>query len=165
MGERRYPPAVRAEVVRLARAGRRLEDLAAEFGPSRATIRYWIRQADLGGPGPAGLDATHPQLAAELDPDRHPPIDPTLLSAGSNRKVGWRCPRGHRWEATVASRVRGTGCPTCAGRHPAGIGVTHPALAAQLDPDHNPDIDPLTLTAGSMRKVWWRCPDAVRYPR
>jgi hypothetical protein len=53
----------------------------------------------------------------------------------------------------VASRVRGTGCPTCAGRHPTGIATTHPALAAEFDPDHNPGLDPTTLTAGSETKV------------
>jgi len=44
---RAYPLEFRAKVVELARAGRRPEDLAAEFELSNQTIRNWIRQADL----------------------------------------------------------------------------------------------------------------------
>jgi transposase len=44
---RAYPLEFRAKIVELARAGRRPEDLATEFGLSNQTIRNWIRQADL----------------------------------------------------------------------------------------------------------------------
>jgi transposase len=44
---RAYPPDFRAKVVDLARAGRRLADLASEFQLGRQTIRNWIKQADL----------------------------------------------------------------------------------------------------------------------
>ncbi len=44
---RAYPLEFRAKIVELARAGRRPEDLAAEFELSNQTIRNWIRQADL----------------------------------------------------------------------------------------------------------------------
>lgn len=31
----------------------------------------------------------------------------------SHKKVWWQCRRGHEWEAVVASRNRGIGCPYC----------------------------------------------------
>ncbi len=42
-----YPPAFRRQIVELARAGRSINELAAEFEPSGETIRNWIKQAHL----------------------------------------------------------------------------------------------------------------------
>ena len=44
---RSYPPELREKVVALARTGRRLDDLADEFGLARQTVRNWLKQADL----------------------------------------------------------------------------------------------------------------------
>ena len=44
---RSYPPDFRQKVVDLARTGRRLDDLANEFGLARQTVRNWIKQAEL----------------------------------------------------------------------------------------------------------------------
>jgi hypothetical protein len=73
------------------------------------------------------------------------------------RKVWWRCPDGHTWQTPVAKRAqvsRGeTGyCPECANRQAAQrlrarwatrtvddpLPLTHPAVAAQLDPPASP---------------------------
>jgi transposase len=42
-----YPPDFRQKVVELAQAGRRLDDLASEFGLGRQTVCNWVKQADL----------------------------------------------------------------------------------------------------------------------
>lgn len=42
-----YPPEFRRKVVELARAGRRLDELAAEFSLAPQTVRNWVKQADL----------------------------------------------------------------------------------------------------------------------
>jgi hypothetical protein len=39
--------------------------------------------------------------------------DPTTVTAGSNQKRLWRCVVGHEWEAPVAARTSGHGCPSC----------------------------------------------------
>ena len=44
---RPYPVEYRAEMVRLVRAGRGIEELSREFEPSHQTIRNWVRQADV----------------------------------------------------------------------------------------------------------------------
>ena len=41
-----YPPEFRRQIVDLARAGRSVPELAAEFEPSGQTIRNWIKQAE-----------------------------------------------------------------------------------------------------------------------
>jgi transposase len=44
---RSYPLEFRHKVIELARAGRRVEDLAAEFQLAEQTIRNWLKQADV----------------------------------------------------------------------------------------------------------------------
>ena len=60
--------------------------------------------------GSNDLATTNPDLAAQATG-----WDPTTLSAGSNRRVAWRCGQGHVWEASPNSRTRGSGCPYCTG--------------------------------------------------
>jgi hypothetical protein len=99
------------------------------------------------------LATTHPELASEADG-----WDPSSLNAGSNKKVRWRCARGHNWSAVVASRGTGqkSNCPVCIGKKVlAGfndIATTHPSLASEAD-----GWDPSSLNAGSNKKVSWRC--------
>lgn len=55
------------------------------------------------------LKSTHPAIAKEADG-----WDPTLIIAGSNKKLKWICPEGHRWITSAAKRTSGgTGCPSC----------------------------------------------------
>ena len=42
-----YPPAYRARMVELVRAGRTPEELGREFEPTAQSIRNWVQQADL----------------------------------------------------------------------------------------------------------------------
>ena len=97
------------------------------------------------------LATTNPELAAQADG-----WDPTTLTAGSGKKVGWRCQKGHTWTAALTSRSGGYGCPICSGHQVLtgynDLATTNPELAAQAD-----GWDPATLTAGSGKKVGWRC--------
>jgi hypothetical protein len=40
--------------------------------------------------------------------------DPTEFTSGSGSKKSWKCLEGHTWNASISSRNRGNGCPTCA---------------------------------------------------
>src|SRR5450755_4829789 len=75
--------------------------------------------------------------------------------------------RGHDWEAVVANRAAGTGCPACWQAPRAVVqsivapdrSLAHraPWLLAELHPTRNPGLDPETLGARSGRRVWWSC--------
>ena len=54
------------------------------------------------------LQTTNPLLAQEAFD-----WDPKTLSAGSSKKRKWKCTESHIWTASVKSRLRGTGCPSC----------------------------------------------------
>ena len=54
---------------------------------------------------------THPQHAKLADG-----WDPKAFTAGSNVKVRWKCPEGHKWTAMInsVSNSKHLGCPSCA---------------------------------------------------
>lgn len=112
-------------------------------------------------PGETDLATQHPQLAAQWHPTKNGDLTPTEVLPGSHREVWWRCDRGHVWQAGVNSRVKGSGCPVCAGRRlEAGendLSATHPQLAREWHPEKNGALRPSDVAAGTQRKVWWQC--------
>ena len=73
------------------------------------------------------LATTHPALAKEL-------ADPTLatkITHGSNKRVKWKCSKGHTWyiEPYHRTGIRPTGCPIC---NPTGVSNAEKQLVAVL---------------------------------
>ena len=105
------------------------------------------------------LVTTYPELAAQWDWEKNTML-PTAVTAGSNKKIWWACEYGHSWEATVASRVRGRGCPYCSGQKVWSgfndLATTHPALLLEWDFEKN-SFPPTEVSSGSEKKVWWKC--------
>ena len=99
------------------------------------------------------LAFTHPDLSKEVDG-----WDPREYSAGSNKKLGWKCKFDHRWTAVIAARTGKlkTGCPVCANQIVLSgfndLATKFPQLAMDLD-----GWDATTLGAGSNRRVNWKC--------
>ena len=63
------------------------------------------------------VSAVAPHLVWEWDYERNTAF-PEDVVARSGKKVWWRCPAGHSWEAVVATRtMKGVGCAKCAARH------------------------------------------------
>ena len=56
----------------------------------------------------------NPELAKEWHPTKNGTLLPSQVTTGSSKiKVWWLCPKGHEYQATVANRNNGTGCPIC----------------------------------------------------
>lgn len=121
------------------------------------------------------LASAYPELAAQWHPTRNGSLTPRQVTPYSNRKVWWVCPEGHEYPAVIATRTsHHSGCPYCAGRKVLpgfnDLAATHPEVAAQWHPGLNGALTPEQVTAGSHRKVWWKCPEghvwqAVVYAR
>jgi hypothetical protein len=100
--------------------------------------------------GKSSLSKTHPELAAQADG-----WDPLIYTAGSNKKVRWKCDLGHIFMAVLASRtLRGTGCPVCSNRQLLvgynDLATINSKLALEAD-----GWDPITVVKGSgVRKNW-----------
>lgn len=112
-------------------------------------------------PADNSLATKYPQLAAQWHPTKNGPLTPEQIPPGTIRKVWWRCEKGHEWQAGVASRVSGCGCPVCAGKKViAGendLASRFPIIAAQWCPEKNGSLTPRQVTPSSNKKVWWRC--------
>ena len=99
------------------------------------------------------LATTHPELAAQADG-----WDPTNVTAGTSKKLSWRCEFGHQWITGLTNRTResGTGCPSCSGRvaipGETDLATTHPELATQAV-----GWDPTKVKAGTNEKLKWCC--------
>ena len=61
------------------------------------------------------LATLRPDLINEWDYEKNVGILPNEMTLGSHKKVWWRCSAcNNEWEASVANRSRGRGCPLCA---------------------------------------------------
>ena len=60
------------------------------------------------------LATTNHELLSEWDYDKNLDISPYNITYGSDKKVWWKCKKGHEWKATINSRVAGRKCPKCA---------------------------------------------------
>ena len=113
-------------------------------------------------PGENDLATLYPEIAAQWHPAKNGPLTPDQVTPSSNRKVWWRCERGHDYLAWIAGRTRqGSGCPYCAGTKVLpgfnDLATRVPQIAAQWHPTFNGALTPSMVTPGSHRKVWWQC--------
>lgn len=98
------------------------------------------------------LQTIDPKVARELID-----ADPCLTSPFSNKKMKFKCPQGHIYEASTYNRVRNkSGCGYCSGiKALAGFNdlqTTHPELASQAF-----GWDPTKVRAGTHKKLTWQC--------
>ena len=102
------------------------------------------------------------RLLSEWDAEKNEGLMPEDVSAGSHKKVWWRCKSGHSWKSEIRTRALGAKCPCCAKRTlwvgDNDLATVNPALAAQWDAAKNGDLRPSDILAGSQQYAWWRCP-------
>lgn len=106
------------------------------------------------------LATTHPILVLEWNYERNGSIVPTLLTAGSNKTVWWKCKEGHEWQTSPISRQT-NGCPVCAGQKVlAGFNdfaSQQPSLMKEWNYEKNPTLQPYMVSKNSGKKAWWKC--------
>ena len=107
------------------------------------------------------LVTTNPELAKEWNYEKNGNLDPSTLKATSEKKVWWKCSKGHEWKAKVDSRKQGTGCPFCSGQQVLkgynDLATTNPSLVTEWNYGKNGDLKPDMVTSGSNQKIWWKC--------
>jgi len=104
------------------------------------------------------LATLHPEVAAEADG-----WDPANLLASSQKKMPWKCNKGHRWEASTYGRTTCKyGCPYCTNRKVwAGFNdlATHfPEIAKEAD-----GWDPTEFLPQSNKRMSWICSEGHRW--
>jgi hypothetical protein len=106
------------------------------------------------------LEVLRPDLAAQWHPSKNGTLSPAAVTPGSNKKVWWKCDKGHEWRTIIANRTRGNGCPFCSGNKVCknnSLSTLRPDLTAQWHPSKNRALTPDKVTPGSGKKVWWKC--------
>lgn len=63
--------------------------------------------------GETDLLTINPTLANDWNYEKNGNLKPENFTANSGKKVWWKCSKGHEWQATIASRNNGNGCPYC----------------------------------------------------
>ncbi|WP_410468544.1 zinc-ribbon domain-containing protein [Arthrobacter sp. A2-55] len=141
----------------------------AKVGIRSATGSRCRKCTDLSRQAPKpgrSLAEMFPEVAALWDFEANYPITPDHVSGRSNRRMYFRCPKGHPSElAYVSNRTAGNGCKKCSetvfteraiAKRP--LALVRPDLAAVWDFDRN-RIGPDEVTISSGLKVWWLCPN------
>jgi hypothetical protein len=117
--------------------------------------------------GETDLASINPSLAGEWDYVENSPLEPSQIAIRSHHKVGWICPKGHKYKAVVSSRANGTSCPYCAGvRILPGfndLATVRPDLAAEWDYSKNGEVTPDKVALNSMSSAHWLCPKGHPY--
>ena len=107
------------------------------------------------------LATTNPTLVKEWNYEKNGDLKPNMVMASSEKKVWWKCSKGHEWQATIINRNRGIGCPYCSGRQ-AIVGyndlvTTNPTLVKEWNYEKNGNLKPNMVMANSHEKAWWKC--------
>ena len=109
-------------------------------------------------PGINDLESQHPELALEWSPRNEK--KPYEVGPGSHKKAIWLGKCSHEWEASIRSRVKGTGCPYCSHNIVLpgfnDLETLFPDVAKEWSPRNLPEL-PSQVTAFRNKKKWWRC--------
>lgn len=126
-------------------------------------------------PGENDLESYSPELARQWIREKNGALTPDRVSISSNKRVWWRCDKGHEWQSAVSARTgRQSGCPYCGNRKVLpgfnDLKTMEPMVAAQWHPTLNAPLEPDMVLPGSAKRVWWKCSDghewrAVIYSR
>lgn len=104
---------------------------------------------------------THPHLLSEWHTEKNAPLLPENFARGSQKKVWWKCEKGHEWEAAISTRTRGSQCPYCSGRYVLegfnDFATVHSEFLSEWDDEKNLPLLPTRVLHSSNRKVWWKC--------
>lgn len=103
-------------------------------------------------------------LLQEWNYEKNGNLVPQAITQGSNQKVWWKCSKcSEEWQATIGNRaILGRSCPYCSNQKirvgKNDLAITHPQLAAEWDYEKNGELTPQSITYGSGKKIWWKCP-------
>lgn len=113
------------------------------------------------------LGTLFPWLKDQWDKDANGELTPENVFPKSNRRVGWICDQGHKWETKIYHRTDGQGCPYCAGQKPipgeTDLETLEPAISRQWHPSQNGDRRPSEFTRFSHFGAMWLCDNGHEY--
>ena len=109
------------------------------------------------------LQEEFPEIAKEWNYERNKKLTPDTVASRSSQKVWWCCQKYHHEFQTIISNrtTKGVNCPYCSNKRVLtgfnDLATTNPELLEEWDWEKNSKITPYSVTAGSGKKVWWKC--------
>ena len=106
-----------------------------------------------------------PELVAEWDVEKNKGVTPDAYSARNNKKVWWKCSKGHSWLASINTRGEyKLGCPYCAGQKVVSgendfeswCRDNNLNLLKEWDYDLNV-VEPNEIPRTYKKKAYWKC--------
>ncbi len=113
--------------------------------------------------GETDLETWYPDLAKEWDYDKNVYLKPSDVTSGSEKKVWWKCDKGHSFMAKIHHRTHkeGSKCPYCSGKlaikGETDLETVRPDIAKQWDYERNKELIPCDYTVYSNKNVYWKC--------
>lgn len=108
----------------------------------------------------SSLLVSNTEIAQEWNYEKNATLKPEHFTPNSNKKVWWKCSKGHEWQAVIYHRNNGIGCPYCAGKKVLNgfndLQTINPELAKEWNYQKN-NLTPSEVTPNSNKKVWWKC--------
>ncbi len=104
------------------------------------------------------LNSINPDLAKEWNYEKNI-LTPDDYTANSGKRVWWICQKKHVWQAPIARRNSGHGCPYCTSNKTCienSLKSTKSPILEEWDYSLN-SILPEQISPCSHKKVWWRC--------
>lgn len=103
------------------------------------------------------LSQTHLDIAKKWSPKNR--LKPTDVVAGSNKKVWWKCKKGHEWYQAICTEVKVKRyCPKC-----NNLVELFPEIAKEWHSTKNGELTPNKAKPKSHKKVWWQCSKGHEY--
>ena len=85
---------------------------------------------------------------------------PETTTLHSNKKMWWKCEKGHMWEMSPDQRVKAKGCPYCLNKRVLlgynDLTTIFPLLSEEWDYEEN-EIDINSVVVGGTNKIHWLC--------
>lgn len=106
------------------------------------------------------LCTEYPEVTAQWHPAANGDLRPENFLPRSNKKVAWRCIKGHEWNSIIQARTQGNGCPRCSRKvaiEEYNLEVEYPDIATLWHESKNEGLTPRKVLPKSNKKVWWRC--------
>lgn len=103
------------------------------------------------------------QLFREWDSEKNAPLGlfPEATSLKSNKKIWWKCEKGHSWQMEANHRTNGRNCPYCNHKRVLkgfnDLPTLFPEIASEWHPTKNDPLNINDYVQGSSKKVWWQC--------
>ena len=86
-------------------------------------------------------------------------VSPYSIPPTYSKPIIWNCSKGHTWERRISLQLKIGTCPICT----SSLFALNPELLKEWDYELNSGIDPISVSAYSNRKYFWKCKEGHSY--